>query len=142
MLVRGVHATFRSALPGMLEQGSGSLIAIASQLAFVAIPRWVAYTAAKAALLGLVRGYALDFGRRGIRCNALCPGPTRTAMTERQLEGEPDPEATLPEWSRGIPLARFARPDEIAAGAVFLASEESSFMTGSALVIDGGITGS
>jgi NAD(P)-dependent dehydrogenase (short-subunit alcohol dehydrogenase family) len=138
VMLRGVYATFRSVLPLMVERGSGSLIAVASQLSFVALPRFTSYLAAKAGVLGLVRGVALDFGKSGIRVNALCPGPTMTPMIERQLGGLEDPKAQLALWARDTILNRFGRPEEIAAGAVFLASDESSFVTAASLVIDGG----
>jgi NAD(P)-dependent dehydrogenase (short-subunit alcohol dehydrogenase family) len=140
VMLRGVYATFRSVLPDMLERGSGSLIGVASQLAFVGLPRFTSYLAAKAGVVGLVRGIAIDFGERGIRCNALCPGPTRTPLLERQVEGIDNPEAQLAAWGRDTVLGRLGRPDEIAWGAVFLASDESSFMTGQPLIIDGGYT--
>lgn len=138
VMLRGVYATFRSVLPLMVEQRSGSLIAVASQLSFVALPRFTSYLAAKAGVLGLVRGVAMDFGRHGIRVNALCPGPTMTPMIERQLVGLENPQAQLALWASETILNRFGRPEEIAAGAVFLASDESSFVTATSLVIDGG----
>ncbi|MFN8622641.1 MAG: SDR family oxidoreductase [Chloroflexota bacterium] len=140
VMLRGVYATFRSVLPGMVAQGSGSLIAIASQLSFVGLPRFTSYLAAKAGVLGLVRGIAVDFGPKGVRCNALCPGPTMTPLIERQLIGLPDPEGQLAAWGADTILGRLGRPEEIAAGAVFLASDEASFVTGTSLVIDGGYT--
>jgi 2-keto-3-deoxy-L-fuconate dehydrogenase len=140
VMLRGVYATFRSVLPDMLQRGSGSLIGVASQLAFVGLPRFTSYLAAKAGVVGLVRGIAIDFGKRGVRCNALCPGPTRTPLLERQVEGHEDPEGQLAAWGEDTVLGRLGRPGEIAWGAVFLASDESSFMTGQALIIDGGYT--
>lgn len=140
VMLRGVFATARAALPVMIEGGGGSIVAVASQLAFVALPRFTSYIAAKAGVVGLVRGLALDFADRGVRVNALCPGPTMTPLIERQLIGVEDPEALLQLWASDTILKRLGRPEEIAAGAVFLASDESSFMTGSALVIDGGYT--
>jgi short-subunit dehydrogenase len=140
VMLRGVYATFRSVLPGMVERGAGSLIAIGSQLSFVGLPRFTSYLAAKSGVIGLVRGIAVDFGARGIRCNALCPGPTMTPLIERQLVGLPDPEGQLAAWGADTILGRLGRPEEIAAGAVFLASDEASFVTGSSLVIDGGYT--
>ncbi|HWO70031.1 MAG TPA: SDR family oxidoreductase [Actinomycetota bacterium] len=138
VLLRGVFATFKSALPLMIEQGGGSLIAVGSQLAFVALERFTSYLAAKSGVIGLVRGIAMDFAKYGVRCNALCPGPTMTPMIERQLEGKPNRDELLATWASSTMLGRLGRPEEIASGAVFLASDESSFMTGASLVIDGG----
>lgn len=140
VMLRGVFATFKSALPLMIEQGGGSLVAVASQLAFAALERFTSYLAAKAGVVGLVRGIAMDFAKHGIRCNALCPGPTMTPMIERQLEGKPNREELLATWAASTMFNRFGRPEEIAAGALFLASDSSSFMTGASLVIDGGYT--
>lgn len=140
VMLRGVFATFRSVLPGMIEQRSGSLVAVASQLSFVGLPRFTSYLAAKSGVLGLVRGIAIDFAEHGVRCNALCPGPTMTPLIERQLVGLADPDAQLAAWGSDTLLRRLGRPEEIAAGAVFLASDESSYMTGAPLVIDGGYT--
>jgi NAD(P)-dependent dehydrogenase (short-subunit alcohol dehydrogenase family) len=140
VMLRGVYATFRAALPPMIASGGGSLIAIGSNLSFVGLERFTSYLAAKSGVLGLVRGIALDFGGRGIRANALCPGPTLTPLIERQLEGLEDPEGQLAAWGADTILGRLARPEEVAAGAVFLASDEASFVTGSALMVDGGYT--
>ena len=140
VMLRGVFATARAALPAMIDGGGGAIVATASQLSFAALPRFTSYLAAKAGVLGLVRGLALDFAGRGVRVNALCPGPTMTPMIERQLVGVEDPDALLELWASDTILKRLGRPEEIAAGAVFLASDEASFMTGSALVIDGGYT--
>lgn len=140
VLLRGVFATFKSVLPVMVRQEGGSLIAVASQLSFAALERFASYLAAKAGVLGLVRSVAMDFAKHGVRCNALCPGPTMTPMIERQLEGTPNRDELLASWAADTMLKRLARPEEIAAGAVFLASDESSFMTGASLVIDGGYT--
>lgn len=140
VMLRGVLVTFRSVLPLMIERGSGSLVAVASQLSFVGLPRFVSYLTAKAGLLGLVRGLAIDFARHGIRANALCPGPTMTPLIQRQLVGVPDAEAEIARMAADTVMNRLGRPEEIAAGALFLASDESSFMTGATLVLDGGYT--
>lgn len=140
VMLRGVYATFRAALPVMIAQGGGSLIALGSNLSFVGLERFTSYLAAKAGVLGLVRGVAIDFARHGVRANALCPGPTLTPLIKRQLVGVEDPEGLLRTWGDSTILKRLGRPEEIAAGAVFLASDESSFMTGSSLVLDGGYT--
>lgn len=140
VMLRGVFATARATLPAMIDGGGGAIVATASQLSFAALPRFTSYLAAKAGVVGLVRGLAVDFADRGVRVNALCPGPTMTPMIERQLVGVDDPEALLELWASDTILKRLGRPEEIAAGAVFLASDEASFMTGATLVIDGGYT--
>lgn len=140
VMLRGVFVTFKHALPHVIEAGGGSLIAIGSNLAFAAIPRFTSYLAAKHGVIGLVRGLAVDFAPYGIRVNALSPGPTLTPLIERQLIGQPDPQALLDLWAGDTILKRLGRPEEIAAGAVFLASDEASFVTGSSLMVDGGYT--
>ena len=140
VMLRGVWLTFRAALPAMIDGGGGSLIAIGSNLSFAGLPRFTSYLASKHGVIGLVRGMAIDFADRGVRVNALCPGPTMTPLIERQLVGVEDPEALLELWASDTILGRLGRPEEIAAGAVFLASDESSFVTGSALMVDGGYT--
>lgn len=140
VMLRGVWLTFRAALPDVVDAGGGSLIAIGSNLAFVGLPRFTSYLAAKHGVVGLVRGMAVDFADRGIRVNALCPGPTLTPLVQRQFDASDDPAAMLAAWNASTILGRLGRPEEIAAGAVFLASDQSSYVTGSALLIDGGYT--
>ena len=140
VMLRGVWLTFREALPRVIDGGGGSLIAIGSNLAFVGLPRFTSYLAAKHGVIGLVRGMAVDFAAQGVRVNALCPGPTLTPLVQRQFDAADDPDAMLAEWNALTILGRLGRPEEIAAGAVFLASDESSYATGSALMLDGGYT--
>lgn len=140
VMLRGVFVTFKYALPHVIESGGGSLIAIGSNLAFAAIPRFTSYVAAKAGVIGLVRGLAVDFAQQGVRVNALSPGPTLTPLIERQLVGAADPQALLDLWAGDTILKRLGRPEEIASGAVFLASDEASYVTGSSLMVDGGYT--
>lgn len=140
VMLRGVFVTFKFAIPHVIASGGGSLIAIGSNLAFAAIPRFTSYVAAKSGVIGLVRGLAVDFAPHGIRVNALSPGPTMTPLIERQLIGQPDPQALLDLWAGDTILKRLGRPEEIAAGAVFLASDEASYVTGSSLMVDGGYT--
>lgn len=140
VMLRGVFATCKYALPALIAGGGGSIVAIGSNLSFTAIPRFTSYLAAKGGVMGLVRGLAVDFAEHGVRVNALCPGPTHTPLIDRQLVGVPDPDALLATWAKDTILGRLGQPEEIAAGAVFLASDESSFVTGSALMVDGGYT--
>jgi NAD(P)-dependent dehydrogenase (short-subunit alcohol dehydrogenase family) len=140
VLLKGVFVVFRAALPAMLEAGAGSLIALGSNTSFAGLPRFTSYTTAKHGVIGLVRSMAIDFSAAGVRVNALCPGPTMTPMIERQLVGVPDPEGLLATWEAATMMNRLGRPEEVAAAAVFLASDEASYVTGSALMVDGGYT--
>ena len=141
VMLRGVFVTFKAALERMVAAGDGgSLVATGSNLSFAAIPRFTSYLAAKAGVVGLVRGLAVDFADHGIRVNAVCPGPTMTPLIERQLAEVEDPDAALALWAGDTILKRLGRPEEVAAGALFLASDEASYVTGSALMVDGGYT--
>jgi NAD(P)-dependent dehydrogenase (short-subunit alcohol dehydrogenase family) len=141
VMLRGVFVTFKAALEHMVDSGQpGSLVATGSNLSFAAIPRFTSYLAAKAGVIGLVRGLAVDFAQHGIRVNAVCPGPTMTPLIERQLVDAADPDQLLAEWAGATILKRLGRPEEVAAAALFLASDEASFVTGSALMVDGGYT--
>ncbi len=138
--VKGVYLTCRFVIPEMMRNGGGCIINTASAAAIVGLRGLAAYTASKAAVLGLTRNIALDYADYNIRANALCPGVTATDMTLRIIESQPDPLKARERYDRGRPLGRMADPDEIARAALFLASEESSFMTGAPLVVDGGYT--
>jgi NAD(P)-dependent dehydrogenase (short-subunit alcohol dehydrogenase family) len=141
VMLRGPFVTFKAALPHLIEGGTGgSLIALGSQLAFAGLTGFTSYVPAKHGVVGLVRVLAIDYAEHGIRVNAVCPGPTDTPLIRRQLVGVPNPDELLATWEGDTLLNRLGRPEEIAAGAVFLASDESSFVTGSSLVIDGGYT--
>jgi NAD(P)-dependent dehydrogenase (short-subunit alcohol dehydrogenase family) len=135
----------REALPALIERGGGSIVVVASIAGLVAGPEMAAYTTAKAALLGLTRSLAVDYGPRGVRVNALCPGWVRTPMAEDEIDDLGARRGISREEAFGlatsqIPLRRPAEPEEIAAACLFLASSEASFVTGSVLVADGGST--
>ena len=131
----GVFLLCKHALPHLRAQGSGSVILTASQMGRVAYDGQAAYCATKGALIQLAKVMALDHAAEGIRVNALSPGGTATARLERRFGTLEQAES---EWGPTHPVGRLGRPEEIAAGAVFLASDESSFMTGADLLIDGG----
>jgi NAD(P)-dependent dehydrogenase (short-subunit alcohol dehydrogenase family) len=135
--VTGAFIMSQEALPSLAESPQGVIIHIASQLAQVATEGQAAYCASKGALLQLTRAMALDLAERGIRVNAVCPGGTATDRLRRRFGSLEEAERIL---GPRHPLGRLARPEEIAGAVVFLASDESSFMTGSALVVDGGYT--
>lgn len=126
----------RALIPGMLEQGEGSVINTASISSFSAGGGGSAYTAAKHGVLGLTRQLTFDYGRRGIRVNAICPGATLTGLTmpEGGSDTLPDSEAEIAR----IPAQRWCQPEEIAKLAAFLASDDAAYIHGAAMVIDGG----
>ena len=127
----------RAVLPLMQKQGGGNILNIASDWGLIAARRAVSYAASKAALVQLTRCAALDHAAQGIRINALCPGDTDTPMLDATT-GSTDRNAVVADCGRGIPLGRVGQPDEIARAAVFLVSDNASFVTGAALPIDGG----
>lgn len=135
--VKGVLLGCRHAIPLMLASGGGSIVNVASFVAHMgaATPQ-IAYTASKGAVLSMTREIAVMYARRGIRANALCPGPVMTPLLAKFLSDEARRQRRLVH----VPMGRFGEPHEIAQGALFLASDESSWMTGQSLIIDGGIT--
>jgi len=141
--VTGALRLVRAALPSLLERGKGSIVVVSSVSALVSGTEGAAYQASKAALLGLTRSLAVDYGPRGIRANALLPGWVVTEMGDRAMESLIGEDATSVEdayavVTRHTPLRRAATADEMAACCLFLASEESSYVTGTTLVADGG----
>ncbi len=134
----------RAILPGMLDRGSGSIINMASVASSaIAVPNRFVYGASKAAVIGLTKSVAADFVTKGIRCNAICPGTverprSRTACGRRNDGGDYDKARAA--FIARQPMGRLGTPEEIAAVAVFLASDESALMTGTALAVDGGWT--
>ncbi len=135
--VKGVLLGCRHAIPAMLARGGGSIVNVASFVAHMgaATPQ-IAYTASKGAVLAMTREIAVTYARRGIRANALCPGPVMTPLLAAFLSDEERRNRRLVH----IPMGRFGDPSEVAHGALFLASDDSSWMTGQSLIIDGGIT--
>ena len=130
----------RRALPLLLASGRGSIVNVSSIQAQFGYPRHAAYAAAKGAIIALSRQMAVDYGPQGIRVNALCPGTMLTPSTEVWLAQQSDPEHTLRDISRWPALRRAGAPEEVAAAALWLASDEASYVTGHALVVDGGTT--
>lgn len=136
--LRAVFLLSRAALPSMIERQSGVIINVASQLAFVGARNFAAYTASKGGVINLTRSMALDHAADGVRINALCPGAVDTPLLRRQFDGRDGPQGTLDDLAALHPLGRIGEPEEIAKATVFLASDDSSFMTGAMLVVDGG----
>jgi len=136
--VRGPWLAARAAVP-LLSNGS-SIVIMASISSFIVYKGEALYSATKGAVLQLARGMALDLAEKGVRVNALCPGFCDTPMNEWYIERAADPAAAKAEMHASAPLGRMGTPDEVARAALFLASDDSSYCTGSALVADGGYT--
>ncbi len=136
--LRGVFLCCKHGIPHLLEGGGGSVINTASFVATLgAATSQISYTASKGAVLALSRELGVEFARRGVRVNALCPGPVETPLLRTIFSDDPEAEARR---LVHIPMGRFAEPREIAQGALFLASDESSYVTGSTFLVDGGLT--
>ena len=134
--VRSTVIACRAVLPAMRRQGSGSIVNMASISGLRGDPGWAAYNAAKAAIINLTQSLAWEEGRHGIRANAICPGPIASPRMVASLPGA----GTVSSYDRACALGRIGQPQEAAAAILFLASEDASFVTGAALVVDGGLT--
>ncbi len=136
--VRGMFNLTKVFLPGMIERQSGNIINLASIGGIVAVRDRLAYCTTKFAVVGFTKSLALDHATQGIRANCICPGRVETPFVSARLKEYPDPEKAYREMASTQAIGRMARPEEIAAAALYLASDESAFVTGSALIIDGG----
>ena len=139
--VRSQFHAMQAAIPGMLERDGGSIVNIASAVSsIIGAPNRFVYGATKAAIIGMTKAVAVDFVTRGIRCNCICPGTVDSPSLHDRLRATGDYEAAMKAFVARQPMGRIGRPEEIAALAVWLGSDESAFVTGQAHVIDGGWT--
>lgn len=138
--LKGVFLCSKSVIPVMKEAGAGVIVNIASELGLVGDRGVAAYCASKGGVVMLSKAMAIDHGPDGVRVNCLCPGPVTTVLLEELFAGSEDPDAMRRGFEDSTVLGRLGTPDEVAAAAVFLASDESSFMAGANLVLDGGWT--
>jgi 2-keto-3-deoxy-L-fuconate dehydrogenase len=137
--VTGAYRLIRAVLPAMLTHGGGSIINMSSVASSIkGVPNRCAYSATKAAVIGLTKSIAADFVTQGIRCNAICPGTVDTPSLHERLRNTGDYEAAMRAFIARQPMGRTGRPSEIATLALYLASDESTFTTGQPFVIDGG----
>lgn len=135
--LKGMFLVSRAVLPGMVARGNGTIINISSIAGLVAGGGGAAYTASKHGVIGLTRQMSYDYGKNGIRTNAICPGAVETAMTKDILNSG---DMAVMELVRSVPAGRHGQPEEIAKMALYLASDDSSFVHGAVMAIDGGWT--
>jgi NAD(P)-dependent dehydrogenase (short-subunit alcohol dehydrogenase family) len=138
--VKGMFTLVKHAVPHMISQGGGRIVTLGSEMGIVAVPESPAYNASKGAVIMFTKSIAVDLIRHNIRVNSLCPGITRTPLLQAEVDNSVDPARTAAEQATWAPIMRVADPAEIASGALFLASDDSSFAVGSCLVLDGGFT--
>jgi meso-butanediol dehydrogenase/(S,S)-butanediol dehydrogenase/diacetyl reductase len=134
--IRSVFQLTRRVLPIMMTQKSGSIVHISSILGLIAVPEVAAYNVSKGALNQFSRSIAVEYGSYGIRSNSICPGLIDTDMTADLMKDA----SLMQEWSKEYPIGRFGKPEDVASACLFLASDESSFITGTVLPVDGGFT--
>jgi len=139
--VKSMFRTCRAFLPAMLQAGKGSIINMSSVASSImGTPNRFAYGSTKAAVIGLTKAIAADFVRQGIRCNAICPGTVHTPSLDQRMAAQGDVENAYADFVARQPMGRLGRPEEVAALAVYLASDQSAYSTGQTYVIDGGWT--
>jgi meso-butanediol dehydrogenase/(S,S)-butanediol dehydrogenase/diacetyl reductase len=140
----GTFLMMKAAIPKMIEGGGGSIINVSSLAGVVAVPGAPAYCATKAGVIHLTKQVALDYGKHNVRCNVICPGPIRTSMLEMNFKPlaelwKTDMDGVFDKVRENVPLNRIANPQDIAGVFVFLAGDDSRFMTGSTVLADGGV---
>ena len=135
----GAWRGMRLAIPEMLGTGGGSIVNVSSVQSLVGFNGWAGYAASKGGINALTQQAAVEYAPQGIRVNAIIPGTILTGMNEGILAEHPDPDGLMAEWVRMHPIGRIGQPEEVATAVVYLASDESSFVTGTLLRVDGGM---
>lgn len=135
--LNGIFYCMQAEIPHILNSGGGAIVNLSSVAGVAGFPGHTAYAASKHAVVGLTKSAALEYVRRGVRINVLCPGFTDTPLVQRMIADEPAHSERL---LSGIPARRLGKPEEVAAAALYLCSDEAGFITGHALVLDGGLT--
>jgi 2-dehydro-3-deoxy-L-fuconate 4-dehydrogenase len=139
--VRSMYRMIRAFLPAMLKAGGGSIVNLASVCSSIkGLPNRFVYGTTKAAVIGLTKSIAADFVGQSVRCNAIGPGTVQSPSLDQRIAAFPDPEQARKEFIARQPMGRLGMAEEVAALAVYLASDESAYVTGQVMVIDGGIT--
>jgi NAD(P)-dependent dehydrogenase (short-subunit alcohol dehydrogenase family) len=135
----GVWRGMRLAIPLMLEAGGGSIVNVSSVQSLVGFVGWAGYAASKGGINALTQQAAVEYAPQGIRVNAIIPGTILTGMNEGILREHPDPDSLMAQWTAMHPIGRIGQPEEVATAVVYLASDESSFVTGMLFRVDGGM---
>jgi NAD(P)-dependent dehydrogenase (short-subunit alcohol dehydrogenase family) len=138
--VRSVFLGCKYAIPHMVRQGRGAIVNTASVAGMVGVPKRASYCASKGAVIALTRQVAMDFVKQGVRVNCVCPGTVDSPWVERLLAGVDDKAAARAALEARQPMGRLGTPEEVAAAALYLASDDAAFVTGTSLVLDGGWT--
>lgn len=139
--VTSMYRMITSFLPGMVARRTGSIVNIASVASsIVGVPNRFAYGATKAAIIGMTKSVAVDYVKFGVRCNVICPGTVQTPSLDKRIEAFDDPAQARTDFENRQPMGRLGRAEEVAALAVYLASNESAYTTGAVHIIDGGWT--
>lgn len=136
----GIYRGCKYSIPHMIENGGGSIVNMTSVQGLRGFHGWAAYSASKGGIIALTQQIALEYAGHGVRANCVAPGTIMTPLNEKVFEEAEDPEALKETWNNMHPLGRFGQPEEVANPVLFLASDDSSFVTGQTLAIDGGIT--
>jgi NAD(P)-dependent dehydrogenase (short-subunit alcohol dehydrogenase family) len=137
--MKGVFLTCKYTIPVMQRQKKGAIVISSSGHAFATYPNCSAYAATKGGELAYMRGLALDYAKDGIRANCIIPGATDTRLVHGYIQDSPNPEETRQRLLGSIPMGRLAKPEEVARGVLFLASDFASYITGTSLSVDGGL---
>ena len=138
--VRGVFLAMKHALPAMLDAGRGVIVNLGSVAGVMGSRDNAAYAASKGAVIALTRQAAMQYGKHGIRCVCVCPGPVDTPWLQRTLEGTGDAEGARARLAASLPIGRIASPEEIAESIVFVSSPHAAFWTGTTIMVDGGVS--
>lgn len=138
--LRSIYLCSKHAIPWMRRFGGGTIVNMASVAGLMGVKNRAAYSASKGGVIGLTKSMAIDYVEDGIRVNSICPGTVDSPSLQKRLEALPDPAAARRDFTSRQPMKRFGRPEEIAYAVLFLSSDESSFITGTEIVVDGGMS--